>query len=90
MFILISYDLAQPYMEYTPLFETIKQCSKTWWHYLESVWIINTDLSVSDCQIRIKSVLRPSDKLFIVEINPNNMKGWLPSNAWEWFKQQQY
>jgi hypothetical protein len=88
MLILISYDLALPRMEYTTLFETIKQCGKTWWHYLESVWIINTDLSVSECQVRIKSVLRSSDKLFIVQINPDNMKGWLPSNAWEWFKQQ--
>ena len=38
----ISYDLKKPDRDYSGLYEAIKSF-ESWWHYLESTWIIKTE-----------------------------------------------
>ena len=85
MLILITYDLKSD-KDYHSLHETIKGCSTTnkWWHYMESVWIICTDMSVNECNDIIRRQMDNNDLLFIVEITDMTYQGWLPSKAWEW------
>lgn len=86
MLLLISYDLRQPDRDYTKLYETIKKAGNSWWHYLESVWIINTDISVDECVNLLLSNIDKNDLLFVVDITDKKRQGWLPSRAWEWLK----
>lgn len=89
MILLITYDLKQPDKDYSKLYDAIKNAGSSWWHYLESVWIINTTLSVNECSRLIKTNIDENDTLFVVEITNQAHQGWLPSKAWEWFKANQ-
>ena len=86
MIILITYDLKQPDRDYTALYESIKQCGTKWWHYLESVWIIRTDMTPDQCFQKIHSYIDNNDYLFIVDISRHSRQGWLPKDAWDWIK----
>ena len=50
----ISYDLRTPGQDYAGLFEAIKSLG-TWWHCLESVWLVRTSLTSG----QIRDALRP-------------------------------
>lgn len=86
MLVLISYDLKQPDRDYSVLYEAIKSTGKAWWHYLESVWIVDTAQDPEACYNMIKPAMDDNDFLFIVEITEMKNQGWLPSKAWEWIK----
>lgn len=86
MLVLITYDLKQPDRDYATLYESIKQCGSVWWHYLDSVWIIRTDLSPAQCFERVHPNMDNNDYLFIVDITQRSRQGWLPTDAWEWIK----
>lgn len=86
MIILITYDLKQPDRNYEALYESIKRCGDTWWHYLDSIWLVKTELAPSQCFDRIRPNIDDNDSLFIVEITGKQRQGWLPKDAWEWIK----
>lgn len=88
MLLLISYDLKQPDRDYSSLYDTIKNAGSSWWHYLESVWIIKTDMSVDCCSNLLLRNMDTNDLLFVVDITGKKSQGWLPSKAWEWLKSQ--
>ncbi|WP_069997771.1 hypothetical protein [Cellulosilyticum sp. I15G10I2] len=85
---LISYDLNKSGQDYNSLYEAIKACSysDTWWHYLDSTWIIKSNLSVSQVSDKLKSVMDDNDSLLVIEVI-NNYAGWLPQKAWDYLKQ---
>lgn len=87
MILLISYDLKQPDRNYESLYESIKQCGTKWWHYLDSVWLIKTDLNPQQCFERLHRKIDENDYLFIVEISKQSHEGWLPNAAWEWIQE---
>lgn len=86
MILLITYDLKTPGKDYTSLYESIKKCGSKWWHYLESVWIVKTELSPNECFERLKENIDKNDYCFIVDITGKERQGWLPSKAWEWIR----
>jgi hypothetical protein len=87
MLLLITYDLKKPDKDYNILYESIKNSATKWWHYMESVWLVSTDLSSNDFSKRIQKEIDRNDYLFIVDITGQAYQGWLPSKAWEWIKQ---
>lgn len=87
MLILITYDLKQPDRDYETLYEAIKQCGDMWWHYMESVWMIHTDLTPAQCFERLHPNIDANDYLFLVDITNQARQGWLPKDAWSWLKQ---
>lgn len=86
MLVLISYDLKTPDKDYAPLYEAIKNCGDKWWHYLESVWLVHTDLTPNECFERLRENLDTGDRCLVVEITNQQRQGWLPSKAWDWIK----
>lgn len=86
MILLISYDLKSPDKDYASLYEAIKNSAKSWWHYLESVWIVRTDLDPNSYYERVKPYFDEDDSFFIVDITEQKRQGWLPSKAWDWLK----
>ena len=85
MILLISYDLKTPDKNYESLYEAIKNCSTTWWHYLDSMWLIKTSLSPDEVFNKIHESMDQNDYLFITELL-GGYSGWLPSKAWEWIR----
>lgn len=87
MLILITYDLKQPNKDYEALYDAIKGCGSNWWHYLESTWLIQTNISPDECAKRLRQAMDDDDFLLVVDITRQQRQGWLPSKAWDWIKQ---
>jgi hypothetical protein len=64
---LISYDLSQPGQDYSELHEAI-QALGSWWHCLESVWIVTTAQSSSAVLDALLQHLDQNDKLVVLEL----------------------
>lgn len=88
MILLITYDLNRPGQNYNDLYEEIKSAG-TWWHHLDSTWIIETHLSPNDWNSRLRKHMDDNDNILIIEIC-QNYQGWLPEDAWRWLKDRAY
>ena len=82
MMLLISYDLNKPGQDYSALHNEIKKAD-TWWHHLDSTWIISTSESPEQWADKLLKHLDDNDFLLVIEIC-NNYQGWLPKRAWTW------
>jgi hypothetical protein len=83
----INYDLRQPGRDYYGLFEAIKNCG-TWWHYLESIWLVDTHLMADDLWNHLKRHVHPQDSVLIHAVGRDH-QGWLPQKAWMWINDRQ-
>lgn len=88
MILLISYDLNRPGQDYSSLYEEIKKAG-TWWHHLDSTWIISTNQTPEQWQERLKKHMDDNDNLLVIEVC-NNYQGWLPEKAWKWLRERDY
>ena len=84
MILLISYDLNNPKRGYRGLYKEIKKAD-TWWHHLDSTWIIRTNQNPETWQDRLRRYMDKDDSLLIIEVR-NNYQGWLPEEAWQWLE----
>ncbi|MEG0133819.1 MAG: hypothetical protein RR782_06805, partial [Clostridium sp.] len=57
-----------------------------WWHYLDSTWIIKSDLSVIQVSNNLKSKMDNNDSLLVIEVE-NNYAGWLNNGAWDYLSE---
>lgn len=82
---LITYDLKNTAIEgYLPLHEAIKKNCISWWHYLESTWIVKSNiLNANDISSKLTPFVKTGDRLLVVEITSNS-QGLLPKEAWDW------
>ncbi len=66
MIYLITYDLNKPGQEYPRLYDTIKELSSSWWHYLDSTWLIDTSLGATAIRDRVRAVVDQNDSFLVV------------------------
>lgn len=64
----INYDLYDPGQDYNDLHEAIKDYG-TWWHHLESTWIVNTSSSASDIRDDLKGHIDSNDELLVTRLS---------------------
>jgi len=88
MILLVTYDLVNPGKDYSLLYEALKE-APAWWHYLESTWLIKTNLSPQQWFNKLKPFIDDNDRIFIMEIT-KNYQGWLPRKAWDWIHRHEY
>ena len=83
---LITYDLkVADKAYYNGLYEAIKVLG-TWWHYLDSTWIIkNSSLTANQIYERLEPHINKSngDHILVIELGIDK-QGWLPADAWTW------
>jgi hypothetical protein len=65
--LLITYDLNKPGQDYDKLYEKIKGLG-SWWHHLDSTWIVTSALAPSEAFDQLKPTLDESDRVLIVNI----------------------
>ena len=84
---LIGYDLNRPGQDYTTLFAAIKSLSGTWWHHLDSTWIIVHQGPATLIRDTLKPHLDPNDELLVVQLS--GVGAWAGFNAQgsEWLLQ---
>jgi len=84
---LVSYDLKRPGQNYLELYEELKKAS-SWWHYLESLWLLSSGESLEAWHTRIRSKIDENDSFIIMKLTSGmERNGWLPEKAWEWIRQ---
>ena len=71
----------------------IKDTFEKWMHYMECNWVVVSDKSVQEITDHLVPWVRNSDKcnqlMLVTEIDPANINGWLPHDAWEWIRKNQ-
>jgi hypothetical protein len=82
----ISYDLKKPGQNYDELFEAIKAAGSSWWHYLESTWLVDSNLTAEQIFQRLQPKMDTNDSILIIAVTAS-YSGWLPEKAWEWIRQ---
>jgi hypothetical protein len=84
---LIGYDLRKPGQDYKDLIEAIKKLG-TWWHCLDSTWIIKSNLSAEQIRDKLTPHIDANDKLLVVKLFreaawigfDKNCSDWLQNN----------
>jgi hypothetical protein len=88
MVLLITYDLKRPGQDYSSLHAAIKELG-SWWHYLESTWLVATGSSTLQVSERLRKEIDQNDSLLIIRVT-KDYSGWLAQDAWDWLNRQEY
>ena len=83
----VNYDLKKPGQSYKELHEAIKECGVSWWHYLDSTWLIDTNLSANQIWQRLEPYFDKNDVALVIRVT-NDYQGWLPEKAWQWIRER--
>lgn len=67
--ILFGYDLNRPGKDYTTLIDAIQNTFPTYWHCLDSTWIVKTDWTPVQVRDWLEPRMDPNDELFVVDIS---------------------
>lgn len=84
---LIGYDLNKSGQDYKTLIDEIKKLG-TWWHCLDSTWIIKADSSCELIRNHLKKFIDSNDELLVVCLTgegawigfSNECSNWLKNN----------
>lgn len=64
-----------------------------WMHYMKCTWVVVSDKSVqeiTDCLVPwVRNSYEYNQLMLVTEIDPTNINGWLPHDAWQWFAKNQ-
>tara|TARA_R110002049_G_scaffold7177_2_gene42609 strand:- start:1335 stop:1604 length:270 start_codon:yes stop_codon:yes gene_type:complete len=82
---LISYDLSKPGRNYEDLYDSIKNIG-TWWHCLESVWIVETNLSCGEIRDQLSAYLDGNDKLAVLTLQGGWATSGLSQECNDWLR----
>ena len=82
---LISYDLITPGRNYATLHEAIKGLG-SWWHCLESTWIVDTTESTTSVRDKLSSHIDANDKLLVVGLNGSWATNHLGTDCNDWLR----
>ena len=80
----VHYDLKEPGQNYDDLHAAIKSCGN-WWHYLDSTWLVDTNLNANGVWDRLSPYIDKNDNVLVIGVT-NDFQGWLPIKAWDWIK----
>lgn len=60
-----------------------------WWHYTDNSYIVASNQTVQNLYNAAAPGMVGIQYVLIAEIDPNNMQGWLPPDAWTWLQKYQ-
>jgi hypothetical protein len=66
--VLIGYDLNKTGQDYTKLIEKIRALFPTWWHCLDSTWIVQTSLTTVQVRDALLPLIDSNDELLVVAL----------------------
>ena len=80
----VSYDLNKAGQNYSALYNELK-ASSSWWHYLDSTWLIATQESAEQLCNRLLRHLDKNDRLLVIKV-VRSYQGFLTEEAWTWIR----
>lgn len=82
---LITYDLHKPGQSYNKLYEAIKKLG-SWWHCLDSNWIVTTNLNAVKIRDSLIPYLDPNDDLLVVHLSGEGAWRGFSDECSNWLK----
>ncbi len=81
---ILVFDRDYKNFDYLKFHETIKKSKYiiTWWHYIQSCYILISDLSADELSDKIIELM-PKNRFLLTQVNLNNSNGWLNEKAWD-------
>ncbi len=73
--ILIAYDLA-PGSDYQPLHAAIKALGSSWWHHLDSTWLVKTNKSPKEVREQLKPLVGAQSELLVIDVTSRS-RAWM-------------
>jgi hypothetical protein len=84
--LLVGYDLNRPGQDYAALGARLKEFG-TWWHHLDSTWIVRTELTAVQLRNEIKGLLHNSDELLVIDVTGKSWAGkGFSEGAYKWLR----
>lgn len=84
---LIALNLTGPPEAYERLTDLLIEFG-TWWHHLDNVFIIRTDLAAPHLAERLRGVLREKDQVLIVDISGQSWAAsGFPDDGADWLRE---
>jgi len=86
---LVGYDLRSG-QNYESLIQALKKAGSTWWHNLDSTWLIKVEATSAQVRDYLLPHIYENDRLLVAEIVPGSWAGygfsvsavnWLRNNA---------
>jgi len=84
---MIGYDLNRPGQNYGDLIEAIKKLSNGYWHWLDSTWIIGSELSAVAIRDSLMPYLDASDELLVARMASEVAWDGFDDDAANWLRQ---
>ena len=85
--LMVGYDLNKPDKDYKPLIEAIKKLGTSWWHYLDSTWLVVTTKTTATARDELKKHTDGNDELLVMDVTGD---GWsttgFSKEATEWLQ----
>jgi hypothetical protein len=82
---LIGYDLNKE-KNYPDLIDAIKALSGTWWHHLDSTWIVVTDKSAVEIRDALRKHIDDDDELLVVKSGGEGAWAGFNDKGSKWLK----
>lgn len=86
---LVTYKLETPGKDYGPFYDELKKMANGWCHYIDNVWIINTEVPVLQLTQKLYPHMTKADLLIVTKLQGTH-NGWLPKEAWDWLNARTY
>lgn len=85
---LFSYNYMDPKCSVDAVVEYVKAARNitSWAYYTPGCIVFKSSSTAYDLAESLRRIASNANCI-VVEINPNNIGGWLPKNAWDWFTQ---
>lgn len=86
--LLIGYDLNRPGQKYDDLIEFLKS-EGTWWHCLDSTWLVRTPRTVTQMRDAIKQYVDANDEVLVLDVTGDSWATFgISDKGNTWLKQQ--
>ena len=85
--LLVGYDLNSPGQDYDALIARLRAFG-TYWHHLDSTWLVRTDLTAVEMRDVLKQFLDVTDELLVLDVT-GDLAAWrgFSSRASAWLKE---
>jgi hypothetical protein len=84
--LLVGYDLNKPGQDYGLLIDRLKAFG-TWWHHLDSTWLVRTELTAMELRTVLRELVDSSDELLVVDVSGTSRAGaGFEEKAYKWLR----
>ena len=87
---LIALDILDPRLDLARVKELIKSSKmfSGWWNHIPGIFLVTSESTADEITDLLRTVTGKAN-LLVIEANPSESEGWLPSRSWEWIRRRE-